>query len=96
MKDTPTPTVLDDVFERAGLVPHETKYSRWVVTVAATPAGGERDKTREPDVEMCAGCGSHNTRCLHSASEGGREPWKAFELACDDCGVFSSWRWEGW
>jgi len=93
---TEPPKVLEDVFERAGLAPHETKYSRWSVTVSADPRGGDSDQTRGSKVKMCAACGSNNTRCVHSDGMHGKEQWTATELLCSDCGAYSWWAWEAW
>ncbi len=90
------PTVLDDAFERAGLVPHETTHSRWSVTVSTDAARPDSGQALTAKVTVCAACGSHDTRCVHTDGVFGKEQWRTIELHCAECGVFSSWHWEAW
>ena len=55
-----------------------------------------RNETSYNRVNVCAACGSHNTRCLRDEGEGGREPWNVIELSCDECAAFTQWKWSGW
>ncbi|MFT5358163.1 MAG: hypothetical protein ACI9KE_005400 [Polyangiales bacterium] len=90
------PTVLEDAFERAGLVPHEKTYSRWTVTVSSEPRLRGSDQALNSKHRTCAACGSKDTRCVHKNGVSGREPWEEIELSCRKCAAFTQWRWEGW
>nr|MDO8088784.1 hypothetical protein [Candidatus Sigynarchaeum springense] len=89
--------VLPDIFERAGLVPHENIHWRWTVTAADQPRRHDKPPAAiKSPPKPCGVCGSQDTRCVYFHQETGKEPRTTYEYACDACGNYTTYLWEGW
>lgn len=84
------PQVLNDVFERAGLV-EKTNQTRRKVSVSMNARNPDDGQTVAAPSRICAACGSKNTRCISHKGAYGKEQFEDTEVHCGDCGVFSYW-----
>lgn len=82
---------IPDIFEREGVEEHERTGYHWKVEVSPRRWLSKGTGPVESPRKTCGVCGGTKTVCVDHASMFGKEPWKRWELRCEDCGNYTTW-----